>query len=333
MHNRIPLALRRFPLAVSGLGLLSMTAAQADVKIVSQINVSGLLQGSEPNFPETLTAYYQGSRARLEITGGEIMLFDGAAGKVYRLAPDKKTYYVLSLKKLQEQQGRLTGPMAERMNLEVKTDLKAADAADTKTITGLTAQKYQVSGSISLQPKESGGGGGIFGGGGFPGGGGGFPGGGGGFPGGGGGGHHHHGSGGGGRGSGRRTPATTISGEIWLSDALKLPSDKKASLVPAVQELLFGGDAALKPLAEALGKKNFLPLGSTITVTRPARRARGGDQEESGSSSESQETPAQTITTTMHVQSVSQEPLPEALFQTPSGYNQVDPPADSSSSD
>ena len=219
-----------------------------------------------------------------------------------------------------------TGAESQNANLDVKVDLKSPDGAETRTYAGLTAREYDVSGSISAKPSEN------WrrpawrhirrrrglsrGGGGFPGGGGGFP---------GGGGHRgRRGGGGVGRGGGKRSPATQISGEVWLSDAAKLPDDKKATALPAAQELLSEGGPALKPLTDGLNKKKLLPLYSRITLTRAARRARGADQADGGRSTEA--APEQTVTTATQVKSLSQGTLDDALFQLPSDYTQVDPP-------
>ena len=128
-------------------------------------------------------------------------------------------------------------------------------------------------------------------------------------------------------------PVTEISGEVWLADAVKLPEDKKASALPSVQALIFGADPALKSFSDALDKGKLLPLSSTITITRDARQPRGDDQSDSGSGNDAETGSATIITTTMQVKSLSQETLPETLFQVPSGYTQVDPPSDKPTSD
>jgi len=312
------------------LGLAALTgAARADVQIVSEITVIGNSDSNAtvPASPETITTDYKGNQARTEILGGPIALFDLGKDKVYRLDPAKKTYYVLPLKKMEEEQNQMPGRMAGRMQAEAQTDLKLPDTVETKTIAGVTAKKYDLSGSIRLKPKQSGNFGGFSGGGIF---GSGFPGGSGGFPGGGGG--SHHGRHGGGR-SGRQMPVTEISGEVWLADAVKLPEDKKASALPSVQALIFGADPALKSFSDALDKGKLLPLSSTITITRDARQPRGDDQSDSGSGNDAETGSATIITTTMQVKSLSQETLPETLFQVPSGYTQVDPPSDKPTSD
>ena len=320
MHVEVPDARRVF-LTTAGLGLVFLAAsARADVKIVSEVTVTRQPdRGVGPAPAETVTTYYKGRFARVEVAGGPITLYNDDSDRVYTLDPAKKTYYVLPLKQVQEGQA-VAG--SEDSNLEVKVDLKSPDGAETRTFAGLTAKEYDVSGSISPKPREGRSGGplgGIFGGGGgFPGGGGGFP---------GGGGHRGRRGGGGGQGGGqygRQSPRTEISGEVWLSDAAKLPDDKKATTLPTAQQLFFGGGPALKPLTDSLNKKKLLPLYSRITETRAARRARGADQADGGQGM--QASPEQTVTTATQVTSFSQGMLDDALFQLPSGYTQVDPP-------
>ena len=325
MHVDVSRARRAF-LTAWGLGLISLAAAaRADVKIVSQITVTRQPDNGAAAAPEMVTSYYKGRRARVEVAGGPVTLYNADSERVYTLDPIKKTYYVLPAKQVQEGRAESSGAGSKGENLDVKVDLKSPDGAETRTISGLIAKEYDVSGSISTKPRESGGGGllgGIFGGGGFPGGG--FPGGG--FP--GGGGHHgRRGGGGGGRGGGqggRQSPTTQISGEVWLSDAARLPDDKKATALPVARLLLFGNSPALKPLTDSLNKKKLLPLYSRITLTQPARRARGAGEADGGQGT--QASSEQTVTTATQVKSFSQETLDDSLFLLPPSYTQVDPP-------
>jgi len=333
---------RAVGLAVYGVGIFGMAAvAWADVKVVTEVNVTQQPEKSageqtpsgmavQPNFPETITTYYKGSHALLEVTDGPSVLYDGSGGKVYRFDPVTKTYYILTMKKMLEQQGRLTGRMADRVDVDAKVDVKASDAADTLEVCGLTARKYDLSGSLSFSPKQDGGfAGRREGGGGFPGGmnfGGGFPGGGGGgFP----------GRGGRGRGGGHRQhiPATLISGVLWLSDKFKLPDDKKSSMLPAVQQLIFEGSPALKPFADSLGKTKMLPLETEITLTKSVRAAPGSNDSDTGLDDSGQEVSTQTTTTKMEVKSISNDALPDSLFQVKPGYTLVNAPADDTPSD
>ena len=310
---------------VSGLGVTLFAApAHADVKIVTDVTVTRQsTEGGDAGVPatQTVTTYYKGRYARVEVAGGPVTLYNDDAGRVYTLDPAAKTYYVLPLKQVQEGQA---GTDSGNSNLDVKLDLKSPDGAETRSYVGLTAKEYNVTGSISPAPREARSGGplgGIFGGGGFPGGGGSFPGG-------GGGGHRGRRGGGGGgqRGGqgGQQAARTEISGEVWLSDAAKLPDDKKATALPSARLLFPGGGPALKPLTDALNKTKLLPLYSRITETRAARRARGANQADGGQPASA--SPERTETTATQVTAFSQVPLDDALFHLPSGYTQVDPP-------
>lgn len=321
MHVEV-LDARRACLTLSALGLaLSAAPAGADVKIVSDVTVTRQsTEGGDAGVPatQTVTTYYKGRYARVEVAGGPVTLYNDDAGRVYTLDPAAKTYYVLPLKQVQEgQAGTDSG------NLDVNLNLKSPDGAETRPYVGLTAKEYNVTGSISARSRENRSGGplgGILGGGGFPEGGGGFPGGGGGHRGrrGGGGGGQRGGQGGG------QAARTEISGEVWLSDAVRLPDDKKATALPTARLLFSGGGPALKPLTDDLNKTKLLPLYSRINETRAARRARGADQADGGQPASA--SPERTVTTATQVTAFSQASLDDALFQLPAGYTQVDPP-------
>ena len=313
-------AVRRVCLAATGLGWICLAvSARADVKIVSDVTQTRQPDGgaADPASQNTVTTYYKARRARVDVEGGTETLYNADSERVYVLDPAKRTYYVLPLKQVQEGRAWPDAAETEGENLEAKVDLKSPDGAETRTIAGLVAKEYDVSGSVGVKPRDSGGGGllgGIFGGGG----GGGFPG--------GGGGHHRRGGGGGGGQRGERPPQTEISGEVWLSDAAALPDDKKATALPTAQQLVFGGGPALKPLTDSLNKKKRLPLYSRITLTRTARRSRGYNGGDEGGQDSTQAAPEQTITTTTQVKSFFEGTVDDSLFQLPSGYVQVDPP-------
>ncbi len=319
MHAEV-LDARRACLMLSVLGLaFPAVSARADVKIVSDVTVTRQSSdGGDSGVPatQTVTTYYKGRYARVEVAGGPVTLYNDDAGRVYTLDPAARTYYVLPLKQVQEGQGLAD---AGDSNLDVKVDLKSPDGAETRPYVGLTAKEYNVTGSISARPREGRSGGplgGIFGGG-FPGGGGGFP---------GGGGRRGRRGGGGteGRQGGGQAARTEITGEVWLSDAARLPDDKKATALPSARLLFAGGGPALKPLTDDLNKMKLLPLYSRITEIRAARRARGANQADGGQPASA--SPERTETTATQVTAFSQAPLDDALFQLPAGYTQVDPP-------
>ncbi|BDI33276.1 hypothetical protein CCAX7_53270 [Capsulimonas corticalis] len=281
---------------------------------------------SEPVPPvsESVTTYYKNDNARTEISGGLVTLYHGGEGKIYTLDPSQKTYYVESFDDIL--QPKAAAPQNPAITMKVDGDIDLSPGTDTRTVSGNTAKVFLVSGAVTVTPERtgggsrggSGGGGGRRrrgGGGGFPGGGGGgFPGGGGGFPGGGGGGYPGGGDGPG--GDDRGAPASRVhiapvqvSGEYWLADSVKLPSAKKASLLPAVYAPISGETFAFKPLAERLKKTREIPLGSRIAFTRTSPQ---GVQE--------------SVTMTTEVASVAQTALADSLFQLPIGYTEVAAP-------
>ncbi len=323
--------------AAALLGALAATdAARADVTVVSQVGVTEVVQpalgqtvtqGTPPpprresaHSPQTVTAYYKGGNARTEITGSLVTLYNGDEGKIYTIDPSQKTYYVRSVKDTLQ-----LAPAQTKVDSNI--DIKPGD--DTKTLLGAPAHVYTVSGVVTLSSQRPGSGGGRGGGGhhrrgrggGFPGGGGGFPGGGGGFP-----MLRQNGDPGGFPGDpgdgedpenggysrrGGRSRMIVVSGELWLSDDLKLPDDRKASVLPALLPSVSGGDFVFKSLADNLGKKKEIPLESRLTLTHTDRRTNSQDS----------------VTTTMHVISVTNTPLSDALFRLPLGLTQLVPPA------
>ena len=315
--------------------------ARADVKVVSEVSVTGPAQqaqdgGADQSSPQIITTYYKGSNARAETASGSVTIYDSAVDKEYVLEPARKTYYVLDVKQF----GQPSGGDSGRLSLDTSVDVTQSDkdeADSTRTVAGLSARGYRVTGSAKVSPKRSNNFslGGIFGGGGVFGGGGGFPGGGGGgFP---GGGRHRRGGYPGGGGGGRQAgaaggslPSYQVTGEFWLSDAVKLPGDKKANVLPAIQPLLLSADPLLKPLADRLTKLKDIPLYAHLTVTRTAPAPRGGQGDSYGGDTDQGASgrAAERITTaTLKVMSATTVTLNDALFKVPNDYQQVDPPA------
>lgn len=330
--------------AALGVTLLLSTgiaaSTRADVAIVSQVAESEVVQpalnqafalGTTPpprresaHSPQTVTTYYKGANARTEVAGGTTTLYDGASGKIYTLSPADKTYYAQSYQDILEAKQASSGEQGAQTKVDSSIDVKPGE--QTAVLLGAAAKAYTVSGVVTITPQRRsfggarGGGGGRHhgrGGGGFPGGGGGgFPGGGGGFPllqqgsypGDGG---PDGGQGGGYSRGGGRTRTVEVSGEFWLSDAVKLPDDKKATALPLLQAASMGGSAALKALVDSLNKKKDIPLRSRLTFTHTVAGTGAQDA----------------LTTATQVTSVSFAPISDALFRLPLGYTQVAAPA------
>ncbi|BDI29763.1 hypothetical protein CCAX7_18140 [Capsulimonas corticalis] len=341
-----------------GVALAAIAAAtRADVSIVSDVNVTGApnrgpgpgmgFGGAAQKFPKTVSIYYKGAKARAEEKGGPVTIYDAAAGKIYTLDTTKKTYYVQSLSEIGTggrapfAQAGATPPPSSKITLK-QTD-------DTQTIASAKAAKFSVDGSLSFGfgfGGRFGGGGGFRGGppmggdgnGGGPPGGGDFNGGppGGGPPDGAPGGGQDDAQGGGnsarrrgrGRANGARMapPATKVTGYVWLSDKVKLPSGKGATALPSAQWASVTAFGLVKPLADALDAQGDLPLRSEITITRsmPPRPSMGDDATGDGTPPAPIE--IKTVVTTV-VKSLSTKALSDTLFTVPSGYKKVDPPA------
>jgi len=310
--------------------LCSVGAASADLKITTQVDISGLPEQAASaafglagdSFPETITTYYQGGFARCEVAGGLVTIFDGPAGKVYTLDPASKTFYVRPTKDAASPGVMLLGRF-DTASLETNLRLEKTEEipGDDQSIAGLATHKYLLSGTIGAKPRQSGGhfGGGHmghhgFGGGPFPGGGGyggggmlggdypggDYPGGdypGGGMPGGSEGGYY----------LGNPPPAIQFTGEVWLADRLRLPDDKKANALAIVAPDVFFVGPLIKPLADNLTKMKQIPLDLKLTISSGLQ---GTDD-------------YRQIVVSAQTESVDESALPADLFAVPAGFQQT----------
>ena len=284
-------------------------AAEADLTIVSQISVTGAMQPPTPpdaappdasaaapagKEPVTMTTYFKGRMARTEDKNGVVTIYDGVHNQVYKLDPAAKKYINISMRQAMESAGPMLAQMPEQMKFDAKIVLTRTE--DSKTLAEKSVQRYAFTGTATLKME-----------GGFPGGGGGFPGGGpggnGGFP---GGGPPPNGGMPNG-GPPMELPTIKVSGEYWLADNALLPEGSKSPFLPLVPPTISEGPF-VRPLYDRLGKLKRIPLASSITLTMQ------GGQQGAGQS-------AMTIVT--EVQSVSDAPLADALFQVPSDYHKV----------
>ncbi len=291
--------------------------SRADITITAQ-EVAGT--GQTPPVPQTIRLFYQGANARLEVSGEPTLIQDGKGNILYGLDTARKTYYMTVPTEVQPGTG---APAKE----DVKLDLK--DTGKTMTFAGTTAHQYTVTGTVT-HPRPSGGfgrrGGRRRGGGGFPlegshliatptvdqySGGEGGP----------------EGEGGPGGRSERVTPAQwNLSGEIWLSDDYKFPS--KENTVFAAQLAAASSGPFQQPLADALDKHKGVPLLARMTVDYVPASSAGRPINQYGGVVEGAKavtTPTTTVTT-FTVQSVSEAPLADTLFQAPLSYTLVSAP-------
>lgn len=131
--------------------LLTASMARADIKIVSEITITGMpaaARQSAPGVsdkPMTTTVYYKGSKQRTE-TGNTVQIYDAAADQMYTLDTDKKTYSVISPSKMLE--GVAGNPFLDMMKFDTTASVKAGGA--TKNIAGKPATNYVYSATIKI---------------------------------------------------------------------------------------------------------------------------------------------------------------------------------------
>ena len=65
-----------------------------------------------------VTTYYQGQAARVEAADGTVTIYDRAKENVYRLHPAEKTYSLVALKKMLEQEPSLISRQASNGRME-----------------------------------------------------------------------------------------------------------------------------------------------------------------------------------------------------------------------
>ena len=309
-------------LAAGSLLSLAGLPAQADVTLFGQQTVG---VGQAAPLSAAVHLYLKGANARLETAGEPTLVYDGKGNILYGLDTARKTYYMTVPVEVEPTDEVPGGPG----EVKEQTKLDLHETNQTMMLAGQPTHQYTVSGTVTFtrsRPEGMGqrGGGGRRrrgGGGGFPGqNGGGFPGGG--------------TNGGGENGSGRRPQAATftppqwsISGEIWLADALKFPAKENTSLVGQLAAASSG--PFQQPLAEELDKHKGLPLLARMTVTHTPASANGRSVNQYGGVVEGgpvQRPVPTTTVTTFTVRSVSDAPLDPKLFQAPLEYALVAAP-------
>jgi hypothetical protein len=129
----------------------------------------------------------------------------------------------------------------------------------------------------------------------------------------------------GGRRGGPQMPQNvTVTGDVWLSDMVKLPSSDKQVLLPLLREIMPGGGPLLLPFAGAVAKTHELPLLAkvTLTPTPPPVPPMGQGNDNSAAPPPAHGPMVATLTVT----SVSSAALDASLFAVPQGYTQSVPP-------
>ena len=125
------------------------TTARADVKVVSQVTITGLPAGAasaQSSKPQTVTAYYKGTKVRTE-AANTVTIYDGKTNMVTTLSPASKTYTVASVA------APAANPMMAMM--DVKTTATLKPGGKTKTIAGKPAKNYVWQANIAMGMKPS----------------------------------------------------------------------------------------------------------------------------------------------------------------------------------
>ncbi|MDR3711020.1 MAG: hypothetical protein P4L33_22180 [Capsulimonadaceae bacterium] len=282
------------------IGLCASTGiARADVTIVEKVTMTKVDPTSVPPSPpnsgpivsQGVTLYFKGANARSELDSGQVTIYDGANEKVYTLDPSTKTYFLRPLKNIEVAPQNPTGYKPVSMTTEDAITITQGD--ETQTFAGTSARAFIISGTVTVRPEQIGGG------------------------------HHRRSDGyGGGEpdgdsgspdasspfdNSGART--VEVSGEVWLSETVKIPNDKKATLFPALFVEAQPDNFVFKPLADKLAKKKEIPLDSRVSVTHSTPYGTNI-----------------TVTTSTLATSLSQASLPDSLFHVPVGYTEVPVP-------
>jgi hypothetical protein len=132
---------------------LSLAAtARADVKIVQKVTVTGIpkeaVEGTgqpDPSKPQTVTTYLKGDKVRLE-NGRSVLIFDGAADRVYALDSAAKTYMELPLKDF----GALGANPAAAAMLTFDTTADVKDTGENKSLAGKASHRYAYTATIKM---------------------------------------------------------------------------------------------------------------------------------------------------------------------------------------
>lgn len=258
---------------------LCAAAAQADVTLLGRQTIR---TGQSAPVAATEMLCYQGSNTRLETLGEPTLIYDGKANILYGVNTARRSYAITVPVPPDPTDEISLG--ADEVKIETTLDLHRTSL--TRTLAGLAAHQYLVSGTVLFtrlrpahvqaqndQEEER-------------------------------------------EREGRRrrdvafvAPVWAIRGEIWLADARKFPSKENTLL--ASQLVAVSAGPFEDPLADALDKYAGLPLLAQVTVTHvPARLP---------------PVPVVTVTL-WNVQSVSDAPLAPKLFQVPLAYALVAAP-------
>ena len=266
-------------LAVTSLLCSALLPVQADITIQGRRTVR-VGTGSPPTAAASLLL--EGANARLEVAGAPTLIYDGKANILYGVSSARRSYY-LSVPVPTDPADEVS-LSADEVKIETKLDLHGTGR--TRTLAGLAAHQYLLSGTViytQLHPGRV---------------------------------HAENEQADERERESRRKrmaaylpPQWSIRGEIWLADTAKFPATENS--LPAVLLTAVAAGPFEDPLADAFEKHSGLPLFAQITVTHapPVLNA-----------------PAVVIQTTWTAQSVSGAQLDPTQFKPPLNYALVAAP-------
>jgi hypothetical protein len=316
MNTQIPSRRNLLYLCITAALFVRAPSARCDVTLLTEVRIThstgGAAQGDPSPEKSTARILFKGKMARYEGPDGRVVLYDGVKGRVYTLNADEKTYRSQSVKEAWKTNDPMIPSSPQGVDFDVNVKLNKTDTVETKA--GLSAQRFEVTGSAKTQTPQSsgnrssggmgrGGGRGRRGGGGFPGGG--YP------SGGSGGGGDTDGSDQGGSYSGRRgrpRVSVQIEGEVWLAGDASLPDAKLWTISALVGRTIPQG-LLLKAAVDKLNHLKQVPVASNLTF-----HFQGAGQ------------PQDPITIATEVQSIAQGTVDDALFSVPADYHMSSAP-------
>jgi hypothetical protein len=215
-------------------------------------------------YPATLTTYVKGENVRTEVAGGEVRIYKGETKQTYILDPEKKTYYLQrtftprggapggqdgqggpggqdNANAAGGGQGGPGGPGGPggRFGMQMDSHLstvKATGDSITQSISGTSATKYDISGTVNIKLPTFGG-------------------------------RRRQQSDDDANATppAPRTITVKVSGEIWFADDVKLPDDKEIQS-RVLSSVLASAPQLVQPLQEEIVKVGLLPLASKLVV-------------------------------------------------------------------
>ena len=279
---------RRMVAARTALSLLPLTiaAARADVKIVSETTITGMPDalrssasgsGVDTTKPVSSTLYLKGEKRRTE-TPGQVTIYDCAADAVYTLNASDKTYTVTTFAKNMESTASADNPMLSFIKIEAG-EVALTPQTVVKTIAGKQSTSYAYAMTLKMHASDP--------------------------------------------SLSEMIPnlVTTVKGVQWVSENIASPpvcaKMAKASLMNSlpIPPALAGN--SLKSLSEKLATIKGTLLSSRIEVTIKPGDGKAADANVFP-------LPKAPIVVVTEVKMISEDPLDDTLFAVPADYKKVD---------